>query len=452
MPDCLSRGPISPLVELWIGLEQPKLGDAISLVRQHFGLTRTSLIQQMWDLSGERDLGVDESLVYRWERGEKGKARSRPGPRYRMLLGRVCEREVESLSESSRREFLGKLAAVGGPSMLLGVTGTEFLIGSAHWSASPQALGRAAAILSGNAAGGITAAEVGHITGCYAALRNRIPGTQLIGAVRAHVELIAQHLRESSMATSLRAELVSALGEASVLAGVLSCWDIRDESGARHHFETAGAAAREAGDRVPGIFALGFTAELEMYQQPARAIELNQVAQEMAAHLSSPRVRSWLATNQARASAYAGARHDEVLRPLDRAREEMAQVKPDSGDSRLIQFFNPASLARYEGETLMRAGQAGLAIQSLRQAAANTEPSLKSYHAEIAAEMASALAQQGEVEESCKQLGRAFDLATSVNYRYGMGRVLQVRRDLEQWNDTQVVKQLDERLRIGWAV
>lgn len=55
------------------------------------------LCQHLCDLSETADLGVDDSLVYRWEKGEKGRSRPRPGPHYRALLGRVCEREAKNV-------------------------------------------------------------------------------------------------------------------------------------------------------------------------------------------------------------------------------------------------------------------------------------------------------------------------------------------------------------------
>jgi hypothetical protein len=451
MTNAHTREPISPLVELWIGLEQPKLGDAISLLRHHFGLTRTGLIQRIWDLSREQDLGVDESLVYRWERGEKGKARSRPGPRYRMLLGRVCECEVETLSESSRREFLGKLAAIGGPSMLFGLTGTEFLIGSAHWAASPQALERAATVLSDGVGNGLTVAEVSQITGLYESLRNRIPGSQLIGAVRAQTEFIAQHLNESPLPGRARAAMVSALGEVSVLAGVLSFWAMRDEAAARHHFEAAGTAAREVGNHALGSYSLGFTAEMESdLQHPAKALELNKAAQEIAARNAPPRVRSWLAAGEARANARPG--DNTVLPVLQRARDEMAKVRIGDEEPQWIKFFDQASLERYEGEALVKAGHASPALRSLKQASAQTNPALKKYHAYIAVDTAWGLVQTRELDESCVHLAKAFDLASSLKHRDGLQRVLNVRRQMEQWNDSPAVKELDARLRSGWMV
>ncbi len=98
----------SALVAFWHHLDQPELGDAISLLRQQFNLSRGQLIERMWKHADGGDLGVDESLVYRWERGERARPRPRPSSQYRILLGRVCECKVQKMSPIAQRARHGK--------------------------------------------------------------------------------------------------------------------------------------------------------------------------------------------------------------------------------------------------------------------------------------------------------------------------------------------------------
>src|SRR5207237_3568871 len=58
------------LSDLWDRLDQPQIGDAISLLRQHSGLTRAQLIERMCQISEVQNPGLDMSLVYRWVKGE----------------------------------------------------------------------------------------------------------------------------------------------------------------------------------------------------------------------------------------------------------------------------------------------------------------------------------------------------------------------------------------------
>src|SRR5438309_1370211 len=87
----------SPMAHFWFGLDQPSIGEAILLVRETFGLTRGQLIDRMSHLSGGTDLGPDESVVFRWERGRAGRNRSRPSYRRRFLLSKVCEEAIRTV-------------------------------------------------------------------------------------------------------------------------------------------------------------------------------------------------------------------------------------------------------------------------------------------------------------------------------------------------------------------
>jgi hypothetical protein len=78
MTDNPARDERSPMAHLWLGLEQPSIGDAILLVRQTFRLTRGQLIDRLSEAAGGTDIGPDESVVFRWEKGKAGRDRTRP--------------------------------------------------------------------------------------------------------------------------------------------------------------------------------------------------------------------------------------------------------------------------------------------------------------------------------------------------------------------------------------
>ncbi len=440
-----SHDATSPLVAFWARMDQPELGAAISLLRERFGFTRSQLIQRMCDLCEEDDLGLDESLVYRWEKGERDRPRPRPGARYRRLLGRVCDREVEHLNAIDRREFLRRLVALAAPPVVLSLTGAEQPtimprvagLSEHQWTPAPMPVG-------------LTEADVRELTNQYERLRRRVSGAHLIGPVRAHIDFVARYLRDSSLATSTRTALMSAMGDAAVLAGRLAFWDVHDEAGARQYFAMAGEAAREAEDRPLGAYALAFSAELATYvKQPEQAVMLSRSAQELAAGTASPRVLSWLAAVEAEAAAHTDDA-EGCVRALAQAREAMDRSTPDDHDPQWIEFFDQSRLAGYAGACLVRIGHAD-ALPVLRRAATYTDPALKRYQAEIAADTAWALAQQGEIEESCRLLEGAFDFARAVDYRDGLRRVFRVRQEMVNFGDASAVRALDERLRLGWV-
>ncbi|HEX6508485.1 MAG TPA: helix-turn-helix transcriptional regulator, partial [Chloroflexota bacterium] len=224
-------------------------------------------------------------------------------------------------------------------------------------------------------------------------LRRTTAGRHLIASVRAHLDFVASCLRDSSLAPGEHLPMVSAFGEVAVLAGRLSFWDLHDETRARHYFEMAGAAAHESEDRALASYAIAFTAELETYvQQPRSGAEQGRAAQELAGGAVTPRVRSWLSGVEAEANANSGD-SEACVSALARAHEAMAEVKDGDPDPQWIEFFDESRLLGYEGACLTRIGRSSQALTVLGQAADSTDPALKRYHAEIAADTAWSLAQ-----------------------------------------------------------
>jgi transcriptional regulator with XRE-family HTH domain len=389
-----------------------------------------AVIRRGW--SGPR---ADSHLIGRWERGERN-----PRPRSVQLLCDVYEKSPAELGllppedDVNRRRFLR--TALGSSAALL-------IRADVDWS-------QAATIAEGAGTPGLTAADIERLTGSYEQLRRRVSGRFLIGPVRSHVDFVARYLREHSLTSTKRDELVSALGEAAVLAGRLAFWDLQDEAGARHYFEVAGAASREASSPSLQAYALAFTAELATYVgQPTRAVEGSQAAQAAARGSVAPRARSWLASVEAEARAHFGD-VDGCLGALDRAREAMDRAGPDDENPQWIDFFDQPRLAGYEGACLVTIGQSRRALQALQRAAAITDPLLTRYHAEIAADMAWGFAQQSEIAEACEFLASAVDSAASVGYSEGLKRARAVRRHLDPWRDEKAVRRLDDRLRQAW--
>jgi hypothetical protein len=107
MTETLLHEIASRIVRFWQHAPQPELGRAVGLLRQQFD-SRRILIDRMAEVSGEV-VGADGSLAYRWERGDVC-----PTPRYRRILAQVCIAQLTVMDQESRREFLRKLAAIGG--------------------------------------------------------------------------------------------------------------------------------------------------------------------------------------------------------------------------------------------------------------------------------------------------------------------------------------------------
>jgi tetratricopeptide (TPR) repeat protein len=235
------------------------------------------------------------------------------------------------------------------------------------------------------------------------------------------------------------------MGEAAVLAGRLSFWDVRDSAGAARYFELARRAAEEAEDRVLGAYALAFIAEFTTYLgRPGESLGYVEAARNSRAVLP-PRVNAWVAAVEAEARAYLAEGHETRV-ALDKAHAAMALVTRDDHEPAWIDFFDEGRLGGYAGVCLVRLGDAPNAVEVLERANRATNPSFTKYRSEIASDLAWARVQQGQVEESCRLLALTFELAHPVGYKEGLHRLAHVRQQLQPYRDTAAVRELDELL------
>jgi hypothetical protein len=284
-PDLLHTVPdvAPPMVALWTHLEQPEIGDAIALLREQFRLTRSDLVQRMWDVCADSDLGVDTSLVYRWEKGDKGRARPRPGPRYRRLLGMVCDGQVQRMNPIGRREFLNRIAMLAGSPLAFGSIDspdTRFLDGRRQTEILRRSLHDA---ISGS---GISESSVSDweqtVLAHGRATRDR-PSEFMLADLTSDLADLRQALDKCRSSTLLRRLARVSAQMAGLMCLTLCKLDERDAF--RNWARTACAAAQEAGDPVTYSWVRAQEAFGHFYAGDiTHAIEIAQHAQTLAGH------------------------------------------------------------------------------------------------------------------------------------------------------------------------
>jgi hypothetical protein len=130
---------------------------------------------------------------------------------------------------------------------------------------------------------------------------------------------------------------------------------------------------------------------------------------------------------------------------LARADTAFGRAEPGA-DPSWIGFFDRARLDGMKVSSLMRIEpQAAQALS--REALASLQPSMTKKRSIILADLASALAQQGEVEEACRLAGLALAIVEQTQSAVGLQRIRDLRTRLDPWRDTRPVRQLDEQLR-----
>jgi tetratricopeptide (TPR) repeat protein len=400
--------------------------------------------------------GLDANYVSRWERGTV------PHPYHAYLLCLAFQSSPAKLglpaselglatevsaygtlgseqSATNRREF-GK-AFIGSVAAGVGLTDWELLT-DISGAAPPWSL----PALAGN--GRQLELEIGSVEHVAAVtfhleqLRRRAPGDYLLRLVASHIDFMRSHLA-TTPAKSRR--LLSAMGEAAVLAGRLSFWDVRDSAGAARYFELARRAAEEADDRVLGAYALAFIGEFTTYLgRPRESLGYIEAARS-SRDVLPPRVNSWVAAVEAEARAFMAEGHG-TRTALDQAHAAMDLATARDEEPAWIDFFDEGRLGGYEGVCLVRLGDASNAVDVLQKATGATNPSFTKYRSEIASDLAWARVQQGQIEESCRLLALTFELANPVGYKEGLHRLAHVRQQLQPYRDTAAVRELDELL------
>ncbi len=111
-----------------------------------------------------------------------------------------------------------------------------------------------------------------------------------------------------------------------------------------------------------------------------------------------------------------------------------------------LDWFSPLRLAGFKGNTLVVAGQARAARETLEQVlAALPEESVKQ-RAIYLADAAAAAVLESDPDLACTYLQQALDILSRTWYATGMDRVKTVRQSLREWDSVPAVRALDDRL------
>jgi transcriptional regulator with XRE-family HTH domain len=411
---------------------------------------------------GDADLGVDATMVSRWERGMR-----HPRPRYVRLLCQLFDLPAEQLGlvrdpelalvpllpadrlqgdEADRRDFLQRLATLLGlaavnPSLGPSSTGFEPLQPES-WERLDRALGRP---------GRMDAETVDHLERVTHALESleptAIPARALLGPATGHLDAIAM-LLQSSLPTDLRTRLCSLAGETAGLVGWLR-WNLDDAGGASSYFRTGLRAAREADDRALGAYLAGSAAcRLPGTEDAQTTLELlNGGTSGFARDDATPATRAWLAAKEADAWARLGREH-ECLRALEAAETIVQRLGPDDLDRRpRFTMVDRNWLAGERGATLAKLGQLADAQAILQHVVASMGPTSEQDRLWLLTALAGTHIELGEPEEACRLAQTALVGAARIHLAPIVHLVRSLRERLDRHRRNLAVQELDEQLR-----
>ncbi|MDQ3760452.1 MAG: hypothetical protein M3460_01725 [Actinomycetota bacterium] len=240
----------------------------------------------------------------------------------------------------------------------------------------------------------------------------------------------------------LRPRMLSALSEASRQAGWLA-FDLKQFDHAGYYYEDARALAHEAENIGLGAFVLCEMSHLATWQgRPRIGIDHAVAAGQWAQRTDDMRLRAYTADVAARAYAADGQR-DACLTALDTAHTAVTAA----GD------HTPSYTTYDEAVHISVRGECHLKVREADHAISYAQQSLKTLDRSNARDVAMTIIDLGEAYARCKEIdeaarlfGDAGELVALNSSARLIERLKQGRAELQPWNDTTAIRQLDERL------
>lgn len=251
----------------------------------------------------------------------------------------------------------------------------------------------------------------------------------------------ASQLLEQPFPPHFRSRLQAHAGELARIAGWLS-FDLHDHDSAGHYYEVALLAAEQAGSISLAAHILGCASFLALVDgEPVRALATLVRAKDN--RLVPPALRAWIAAIEGEAHAAAGDRR-ACEEALDRS--EHILEEGERSDFSADEVFDDARRQGFHGACLIRFGKISQAEKLLESALVTLDPSLSRQRSNVLTDLALVRLHQREIEESCRILGRALDIAATTRQAVGLSRIRLVRLQLEPYRADCAVTGLDERL------
>ncbi|WP_028647077.1 helix-turn-helix domain-containing protein [Nocardiopsis sp. CNT312] len=264
-----------------------------------------------------------------------------------------------------------------------------------------------------------TTAALRAITGGQRRMDATAPARNLLPSAMAHVHLCEQMLGHAH-GTPFFGALSGAASEASGFAAWLHA-DQGDMGSARAHYRTAVVRARQAGMRLLDVYMLGSLAafETDTAEDPEFGLGLVREAEHVLGPAAHPTARAWLACTEALAHASLGER-SEALRAINRAERDAGGSANADPPWPWVFAFDQAKVAGYRALVGVRLRDPYQARAAFGEATAASSPPSAKQSALLQAELASAHADAGDIDEAFRLLQEAL----STGLRYGSERVV----------------------------
>jgi hypothetical protein len=274
-----------------------------------------------------------------------------------------------------------------------------------------------------------------------------VPPAQLHDAVATHVRLGIALV--ASVPAAARRSLAAAIAESSLLAGRIEFFDTQSPAEAQQSFVVALQAAQDAHDSLLGAAVLAHMAFIPAFSGDARRTEEARdkvrAARTFARRASAPpEMLAWLDAVEAEAETRFGDTRRALA--LIRHAEDIYATEEPRPVPAWLDWFSPARLAGFKGNTLLMDRQPGPARDTLQRVLDQLPDDSAKQRSVILGDLAAVAVSENNPEEACRLAELALDQLARTWYATGMARVRAVRESLSPWESLPSVRRLDERL------
>ncbi|HET9896618.1 MAG TPA: hypothetical protein VFQ44_16945 [Streptosporangiaceae bacterium] len=248
-----------------------------------------------------------------------------------------------------------------------------------------------------------------------------------------------------SMPGVITSQVLTAYGDLTQLIGWL-LFNLGDHKAAWYYYDDSREAAYRAGNDDLVTYTLAAASQLAASRRrPAHAIDHAQAAMVAAKASGSPYAVAYASDIAARAYAAAG-QAGRSQAALDREREALGQITEETPRSPWWYFYDRSFYWGTECECALQLGMPVDACDAARRSLGLLAPVNLHNSALTLAFRAEALIRQNEIAEACETLADAARLTTLNSSRRISARIAALRRELRSADDSQAVRELDEKL------
>jgi tetratricopeptide (TPR) repeat protein len=267
-----------------------------------------------------------------------------------------------------------------------------------------------------------------------------IPAPRLYPAVAAHARLGTQLMR-SVDSPAMRSRLGPAVAETGMLAGRIACFDLDAPVDAERFYRHAFDAATAAGDR-PLADAVTTHQLFLPGTRPADLADLADHAELRNGDGSSALQHAWRYAVTAEL-ATRSADHDGAQAALESGRSAL-QTVGRSETPEWLDYFDAGRLEGFAGFCHLGASRIEDACEALRQSLQALTPDTVKQRTVVLADLASARARQGDLEEPCSLLAEALAILPDQWYAAGWQRIQTVHGQISRVSDSLSVRELGD--------